>query len=431
MRILIISQYFWPENFRINDLAIGLKELGHEVTILTGKPNYPGGSFYTGYGFFRKYREDFHGMDLIRVPLIPRGEGGKVRLILNYFSFALFACLLAPFYCRGKYDLIFVCQLSPVTVGLPALLLKKIKKIPIMFWVQDLWPESLSATGAINSKLILRLVKSMVRFIYEGCDNILVQSRAFNPSIEKLGVDGKRILYFPNSAEELYQPAAAGADLPQLTGIPAGFRIMFAGNIGAAQDFPTIIEAASLLKDYPDIHWLIVGDGRMLPWVKNEVLKRHLEDRVHFLGRHPVELMPAFFSWAQVMLVTLKKEPIFALTIPAKIQSYLACARPIIAALDGEGARTVVEAQAGIACAAESPEELAKAVLLMYKTPEAELEIMGRSGREYFARNFERSLLLKQLDGWIMTQRRDHENPHPGRRRHDWASSFPAPEPAS
>ena len=404
MHILIVSQYFWPENFRINDLALGLQELGHKVTVLTGNPNYPGGSFYPGYGFLRKSREDFHGMDLIRVPLLPRGDGGKVRLILNYLSFALFACLLAPFSCRGKYDLIFVYQLSPVTVGLPALLLKKIKKVPIMFWVQDLWPESLSATGAINSKLILHLVENMVRFIYRGCDNILVQSKAFSPSIEKLGVDSKRIFYFPNGAEELYQPAAAGEDLPELTGMPAGFRIMFAGNIGAAQDFPTIIEAAYLLKDYPDIHWLIVGDGRMLPWVKSEVSKRNLENRMHFLGRHHVELMPAFFSCAHVMLATLKKEPIFALTIPAKIQSYMACARPIIAALDGEGARTVAEAEAGFTCPAEAPEALAKAVLLMYKTSTAERETMGRRGREYFERNFERSLLLEQLDGWIKTR---------------------------
>lgn len=401
LHILIVTQYFWPENFRINDLAIGLQNFGHKVTILTGKPNYPGGSFYSGYGFLRKFRENFHGMDLIRIPLLPRGDGGRVRLTLNYLSFALFACLMAPFFCRGKYDLIFVNQLSPVTVGLPALLLKKIKKVPIIFWVQDLWPESLSATGAINSRLILNIVEKMVRFIYRSCDRILAQSKAFSPSIEKFDVDSKRIFYFPNSAEDLYQPAASVKDLPELTNIQAGFRIMFAGNIGAGQDFPTIIEAAALLKDHSDIHWLIVGDGRMLPWIKSEISKRKLENSIHFLGRHSVELMPAFFSYAHVMLVTLKKEPIFALTIPSKIQSYLACARPIIAALDGEGARTVIEAGAGFTCPAEAPEELAKTVLLMYKTSSAEREAMGYRGREYFKRNFDRSLLLKQLDGWM------------------------------
>ena len=407
MRVLIVTQYFWPEDFRINDLAVGLQELGYKVTIMTGKPNYPGGSFYPGYGFLRKSREDFQGMEVIRAPLFPRGDGGKLRLILNYFSFALFACLIAPFSCRGKYDLIFVYEPSPVTVGLPALLLKKIKKAPIMFWVQDLWPESLSATGAVNSKLMLHLVENMVRFIYRGCDSILVQSKAFSPSVEKLGVESKRICYFPNSAEELYQPAAAREDRPELTGVPAGFRIMFAGNIGAAQDFPTIIEAASLLRDYPDIHWIIVGEGRMLPWVKNEVGKRNLGNTVHFLGRHPVELMPAFFSCAQSMLVTLRKEPIFALTIPAKIQSYMACGRPIIAALDGEGARVITEAGAGFTCPAEDPEALAKAALHMYNTSAAGREDMGRRSREFFEKHFERSLLLKQLDGWIKTRRQE------------------------
>lgn len=401
MHILIISQYFWPENFRINDLALGLQELGHKITVLTGKPNYPGGSFYPGYGFLRKNKENFHGIDLIRVPLFPRRNGRKLNLALNYLSFAFFACLIAPFVCRERYDLIFVYEPSPVTVSFPALLLKEIKKIPVFIWIQDLWPESLSATGAVKSMFILNFVEIMVRFIYRSCDIILVQSRAFSSSIEKLGVDSKRIFYFPNSAEELYQPVEDGKEIPEFADLPAGFKVMFAGNIGAAQDFPSIIEAAFLLKDLPDIHWLIVGNGRMLPWVKNEVKKRDLEKTVHFLGRHPVEAMPAFFARAQVMLATLKKEPIFALTIPAKIQSYMACARPVIAALDGEGARVVEESGAGFACPAEDPEALAKTVLRMYNLSVAERETMGRFGREYFEKNFERHLLLKQLDVWL------------------------------
>lgn len=401
MKILIVSQYFWPEDFRINDLALGLKDKGHKITVLTGLPNYPSGSFFPGYGFFRKLRENYEGIEVVRVPLIPRGKGSGVRLALNYFSFVFFACLLSPFCCRRKYDVIFVYEPSPITVGLPALLLKKLKQAPIVFWVQDLWPESLSATGAVKSAWILRLVEGLVKYIYQGCDLILVQSKAFYAPIEKLGVDKARIQYFPNSAEALYKPVVLEHDAAEIAAMPNGFRVMFAGNIGAAQDFGTILGAAEKLKSYPDIHWLILGDGRMLPWVKDQIAKRGLGGTFHLLGRHPVEAMPRYFALADAMLVTLKKEPIFSLTIPAKVQSYLACGKPLIAALDGEGARIVQEAGAGLTPAAENSEDLANSVLEMYRMSPAERLAMGELGKQYFELNFERSILFDRLDKWF------------------------------
>lgn len=401
MHILIVSQYFWPENFRINDLAVGLREKGHDITVLTGIPNYPEGRFFPGYGFLKNNREDYHGVKVIRVPLIPRGNSGGLRLALNYVSYAFFASLLSPFVCRGKFDLIFVCQLSPVTVGLPALVLKRLKRAPIMFWIQDLWPESLSATGAIRSKKVLKIVERLVRFIYSGCDRILVQSRAFSHSIERQGVDLSRVAYFPNGAEELYKPVEVEQDAPERKKIPTGFCVMFAGNIGVAQDFETILSAAEQLKKYSDIHWVIVGDGRMRHWVEAQIDERGLTETFHLLGRHPVELMPRFFSLADVMLVTLKKEYIFSLTIPSKVQSYLACAKPIIAVLDGEGARVIEESGAGMTCSAENPQALAEAVLKMYRLTETDLHDMGLRGRRYFEQHFERTVLLERLNNWI------------------------------
>lgn len=401
MNVLIVSQYFWPENFRINDLVQGLCQRGHQVTVLTGLPNYPEGRILPGYGLFGKRREEYCGATVVRVPMLPRGKGGGLRLALNYLSFAFFASMLGPFRCRGKYDVIFVYEPSPITVGLPALRLKKFKKAPIVFWVQDLWPESLSATGAVRSPWILRRVERLVRFIYRGCDRVLVQSESFVPSIEKLGVSRDRMAYFPNSAEELYQPVALPEDAPERAGLPQGFRVMFAGNIGAAQDFGTILGAAERLKSCPDIQWLILGDGRMLPWVRDEIEKRGLGASVHLLGRHPVEAMPRYFSLADAMLVTLKKEPIFALTIPSKVQSYLACGRPIIAALDGEGARVIREAGAGVAAPAEDDAGLAEAVLRMYRMEKDEREQLGANGLRYFRDNFERTMLLDRLEGWL------------------------------
>jgi colanic acid biosynthesis glycosyl transferase WcaI len=400
MNILIITQYFWPENFRINDLAAGLTEKGHTITVLTGVPNYPGGRFFSGYGLFKNRVQEHQGTRIIRVPLVPRGTGQRLNLMLNYLSFAFFASLLGLIYCRQKYDVIFVYEPSPITVGIPALVLKVLQKTPIMFWVQDLWPESLVATNAVHSRYILRWVDRLVRLIYRACDTILIQSRAFREPIEKHGVDVDRIRYFPNSAEDLYRPVAKCA-VPECAHIPEGFYVMFAGNIGAAQNFDTILDAAEQLKEYRDIHWIIIGDGRMLKWVEDEIRKRDLSKTMHLLGRHPAESMPAFFSIADALLVSLRKEPIFALTIPAKVQSYLASAKPIIAALDGEGARIIEEAGAGLVCEPGNAEALAKAVVALHDLPVNKRQALGRQGRDYFEDNFNRNLLLDRLDQWM------------------------------
>lgn len=400
MKILFISQYFWPENFRINDLALGLSEKGHDVTVLTGIPNYPQGQFYPGYGVFSKRRQDHGGVRVVRVPIIPRGKGGTFQLIVNYLSFTVFAAFLGPLYCRDHYDLIFF-SLSPFTEGIPAMLFKKIKKAPTVFWLQDIWPESLSATGAISSPFVLKMVRTLVRSIYRECDMILTQSRVFSSYIERDGISPDRIRYFPNSAEDLYKPVTLEADASERTNIPPGFKVVFAGNIGTAQDFGTILSAAERIKHYNDIHWVIIGEGRMRPWVEEQVKMRGLSETVHLIGRYPMETMPRFFALADVLLVTLKREPIFALTIPGKVQSYLACARPIIAALDGEGARVVEESGAGLACPAEDPDALAETVLKMYHMTTDERARMARQGRAYFEDNFERHMLLDRLDGWF------------------------------
>ena len=400
LRILIVTQYFWPENFRINDLAQGLVKMGHNVTVLTGKPNYPSGQFFDGYSFLGKSQDMFAGIEVIRVPLVPRGQGGAFRLVLNFLSFALFASLFGPLWCRGSFDVVFVYEPSPVTVGLPGLVMKAVKKAPLLFWVQDLWPESLSATGAVKSRWVLNRVASLVSFIYKGCDRVLVQSRAFIDRVRSLGVLPDRILYFPNSAEGLYRPVVRG----EVRGgwvLPDGFRIMFAGNIGAAQSFETILAAAEALRDRHTIHWIILGEGRQSSWVQEEITKRGLDHRVHLLGQHPVDSMPDWFAQADVLLVTLRKDPAFALTIPSKIQSYMACGRPILAALEGEGARIVEEAYAGLVVPAEDSSALAETVLKLFLMPPSEREAMGQNGRRYFLQEFDRDTLLARLDSWM------------------------------
>ncbi len=402
MKILIITQYFWPENFGINSLVQGLVEKGHQLTVLTGRPNYPRGKLFKDYGIIFPWREKYKGASVVRVPLVPRGRGGPLRLAINFLSFAISASILGPLLIHKKYDAILVYEPSPITVGIPSMVVKAITRSPVHFWLQDLWPESLSATGSVSSPAILNVVELMVRFIYKTCDRILIQSQAFAPAVVRLGGDPKKIRYFPNSAEPLYRPVTVPANAPEKALLPEGFRVTFAGNIGAAQDFGTIINAARLLKHEKDIQWVIIGDGRMKNRVERLIQEYDLTDSVHLIGRHPPERMPYFFALSDVLLTTLRKDPIFALTIPSKVQSYLACGRPIVAALDGEGARVIEEARAGVTCPAQDPDKLAEAVLAVYNLSASEKEAMGRNGRLIFERDFERSILLERLEGWMV-----------------------------
>jgi glycosyltransferase involved in cell wall biosynthesis len=401
-----VSQYFWPEEFRINDVALGLLDRGHRVSVLTGKPNYPSGKFTAGYGFLRKCRDRFGGAAVHRVPLVPRGSGSHWRLFLNYVSFALFAPLLAPFLCRSRYDAILVFQPSPVTVGIPALVMGLLARSPVLIWVQDLWPESLQATGAVRSPWMLRLAKGISRFIYRSCDLVLVQSKAFQAPLSAMGVERKRIRYFPNSAELIYRPIEpTSQDSASMAELPDGFRILFAGNIGYAQDFDTILAAAERLRYRSDVHWIVVGDGRRAQWLREQIHLRALGGTLHLLGRFPTQAMPFFFAAADVLLVSLKREPIFSLTVPSKLQSYLACGRPILAMLEGEGARIMKESAAGLTVPPEDADALARAALRIAAMPEHERRALGESGRRYFEQHFERTRLLEQLETWMLELR--------------------------
>ena len=398
MRVLIVTSYFWPENFRINDLAIGLRERGHEITVLTNMPNYPEGNYFPGYGAFTKWAEDYQGIKIVRIPQIPRGNGRSLRLGLNYISSAAMLSLLGPLFCRAEYDLIFVPQLSPVTIGFPAIVLQKIKRLPVVFWILDIWPESLSATGAVGNPRILDAVGHMVRSIYRRCDRILVSSKGFIKSVEATGGYSRAIEYFPNWVEPEYTVPASRNCVESLPYMAEGFRIMFAGNIGAAQDFETILLAAEQLKAIKDIHWIILGDGREAGWVREQVERRSLTGQFHLLGRYPAAMMPLFFAQADVMLMTLKKAPIFALTAPGKLQSYMACGKPIISGMDGEGAHLVEQSGAGFACPAESPSAIAKCVLDLYNMPKEEREKIGERGRRYCAEHFDRDRQFARLE---------------------------------
>ena len=403
MKILIVSHYFWPEQFRINDLVTALKTRGHDVSVLTGMPNYPGGKLFEGYSWWQKRHDNMDGVPVYRTPMFLRREGRGWQLALNYLSFVLFGSLLAPWYFRKQeFDVIFVYEPSPFTVGIPAMLIRRLKKAPMLFWVQDLWPESLTAAGAVHAPSVLNMVGKMVHWIYRHCDRVLVQSEAFVEPAVAAGADRERILYFPNWAESFYQPLSAGDEDVEGVRLPEGFKVMFAGNMGEAQSLETIVAAASQLRDEQDIHWVMIGDGRRREWMQQEVKRLGIEAQVHFIGSFAAETMPLFFAHADALLATLRGDDVFAQTIPSKVQSYMACGRPLLAALNGEGARVIEDAGAGIAVAAENDHALAKAVLELYRMPEEQRRAMGDSGCKYYNRYFDRKMLVKKLEQWMV-----------------------------
>ncbi len=402
MHILIVTQYFWPENFRVNDLAEELSRRGHKVTVLTGRPNYPEGRVFPAY---RSRPQDFSKLGdvaVIRVPMLARGSSG-IQLMLNYLSFAVSATLLGTWKLRGRrFDGIFVFQISPITAALPAIALRWRKRAPLLMWVLDLWPDTLAAVGVVRSPRLLALVGRLVRFVYDRCDRILVQSRAFTEKVAALAGGVERIRYFPGWAESLFiDSQVAIAPAPELAAYTDDFKILFAGNIGEAQDFPAIMDAADALRNTPNLRWLIVGDGRAASQVREEIVRRGLQETIILLGRFPLERMPSFFAGADALLVTLRKEPIWSMTIPGKVQSYLAAGKPLLAMLDGEGSRVIQEAEAGLVAPAGDGQALAAQVHgLMALDANARAE-MGRNGAAYGHREFGRQQMVDALESWI------------------------------
>lgn len=401
MRLLVVSQYFWPENFRVNDLAAELVARGHEVTVLTGQPNYPDGEIFPE---FRDRPGDYcelAGAEIVRVPVIPRGRN-KAQLVLNYLSFALSASVLGIFRLRRRrFDAIFVFQTSPITAALPAIALRRIKQAPVLMWVLDAWPDTLSAVGIIRSPRLLAAVGGLVRFTYRRCDRILVQSEAFFDNVRRYAGNTEHVRYFPNWPEPVFAQSVEAAAAGELGAYEGDFNILFAGNVGEAQDFPAILDAAAALSDVPRLRWLIVGDGRAAPMVREDIALRGLEDKVILLGRHPIERMPSFFAASDAMLVSLRNEPIWAMTIPGKIQSYFAAGKPVLAMLNGEGARVIGESGAGLVAPAGDGLALARQVLAMMAMPKKDLDAMGAAGRNYCRAHFDRSKLFNLLESWL------------------------------
>lgn len=405
MNILIFSKHFWPESFRINELAEDLFRINGGVKVLTGKPNYPSGDIFPGYtasGFQCDMTNT--GIPIYRVPMIPRGRGGIFRLLLNYVSFNLSALFFSPFLLRKeKIDVIFVYGTSPLIQGLSAIPLKWIFGAKLSVWVQDLWPEDLVTTGHVTNPFVLKINEWAARLLYYFCDQILIQAESFRAPVSRLAPPRKEILFLPNAAERDVFSNVGNFILPQsLEFLKSGFNIVFAGNIGNNQSIETIIEAAEILRNHDDIKIVLIGSGSRFDYLHAEITKRRLSN-VIAPGRFASEVMPAIFHFSQGLLVSLAKKDSLSWTVPCKVQAYLAAGKPILASLDGEAACIVKESGGGLVSAAEDPVNLANNVLQLYSMSAEQRMSMGISGRRFAEYSYHPQKIARKLVNYFNT----------------------------
>lgn len=400
MKILFLSQYFHPEQFLNSHIARALVRSGHDVSVLTGVPNYPAGRMFEGYSNRKRTRETWHGVEIRRVFTVARGTS-RIKLLANYLVYPLAAAWrILRMGRRACGDVSFVSMPSPLLQAFAGIFAKKVWGIPTVYWVQDIWPESAIITLGIRNRLLVMVLEAICGWIYRQADLILVQSDGFHAAIARFGVPASRIATLPNCAPEIFEGATPGPVPDRLRALlPEGRKIlMFAGNIGDSQDFETIIEAAAGLRADDDLFIAVIGSGRGEARARKLVADKGLSDRIGFLGRFPESDMPAFFSLADGMLVSLRDEPIFALTIPSKVQAYLAYGKPVLASLSGEGAAVVEDAGAGLVVPPSSPASLTAAMERFMSLTETEMSAMGSAGRTHYLERYSLAAVTARLE---------------------------------
>ncbi|GAB6168254.1 glycosyltransferase family 4 protein [Clostridium carnis] len=398
--ILVIAQYFYPEQFRINDICTEWVKRGYKVTVITGIPNYPQGKYYPGYGLFKKRKETYNSVEIIRIPLIPRGKNA-IMLALNYLSFVVSGFFWKVF-TRIKADYVFIFEVSPMTQALPGIWYSKKREIPCYLYVQDLWPENVEIITGITNKYIIGLIGKMVDYIYARCTNIFTTSISFVDSIEKRGVLKEKIKYWPQYAEDFYFPL----EKRNIKEIPNNnaFNIIFAGNIGSAQGLDILPEVAVLLKKKKlkkKIQFNIVGDGRYKDNLVKMVNLNNVSDIFNFIPKQPAIRIPEFIASNDAAFLSLADNSLFEMTIPAKLQSYMACGIPIIASANGETARIIKEANCGICSSAGDAEKLSEIINELVNKQENQLKQMGINSKKYCDNNFNKERLLDEIDGYF------------------------------
>ena len=395
-RLLIISQYFYPEQFRINDLCKEWVKRGYTVTVVTGIPNYPSGKFFKGYNWVKRRKEEYEGIHIIRLPLIPRGNS-SLMLAMNYMSFVIAGWLWSHF-TKIDADKVFIFEVSP------GIWYKKRKNVSCYIYVQDLWPENVEIVTGIHNRKIIHAIDRMVDYIYKNCNLILATSPSFVRRIEERGSAWRnkksKVKYWPQYAEDFYRPVPKKklSDMPN----DDSFKIVFTGNIGYAQGLDILPKAAAILKE-KDVNcsFIIIGDGRYKGMLVKEIISVGVRSMFHMLGRKKPEEIPDYLAWCDVAFISFADNPLFEMTIPAKLQSYMACGMPILASASGETERIIREAECGVVCSIGDAGALADRIFAMSKMENKKLEEMSQKSFGYYCREFDRVTLLDKIEKYL------------------------------
>ena len=399
--ILVIAQYFYPEQFRINDISEEWVKRGYKVTVVTGIPNYPQGKYYKGYGIFKKRKEIYKGIDIIRIPLIPRGNN-SIMLMLNYLSFVVSGFFWKSF-TRVKADYVFIFEVSPMTQALPGVWYAKRRRIPCYLYVQDLWPENVEIITGIKNKYIIGSIGKMVDYIYGRCTKIFTTSKSFMESIKSRGVPREILEYWPQYAEDFYRPLSRA----NVNEIPndGKFDIIFAGNIGVAQGLEILPKVAKLLKEKKQskkIRFNIVGDGRYKDELIKIVNNEKVQSMFNFIPKQSAMRIPEFMASCDAAFLCLTDNPLFSMTIPAKLQSYMACGIPVISSSNGEVNEIINESNSGFCSPAGDIEKLCEIIIEISSKSSEELSELGVNARIYYDKNFNKKKLLDKIDTYFM-----------------------------
>lgn len=390
--------HFYPVQFRINDIALELIEKGYQVTVVTGIPNYPGAKFTKGYGYFKKRRENYQGINIIRLPIIPRGNN-SLSLILNYFSFN-FSGWFFSLFTRIKADHVFIYGTSPLLKAMVGLRYAKRRKIKSTLYVMDLWPESVQYAGGINNHYVLKYLTRKMSLIYRLSTNILVSSKSYVTSIKEKQVPEEKIIYWPQAAEELFKKRAVEKADDVIR--DSRLNLVFAGTIAVAQGLDILPLVAKKLKDHSkEVRFIIVGDGREKEHLMDLVKENEVLDYFQFIDKVPVDQVPRYFNQADGAILTLTDTPIFRITIPAKLQTYMTYGLPVLTNVQGEVKHIVEDSKSGLVTRDYSVDSFYEMIVGYMKLTPKERESLGNNGKEYSSLHFDRSMLLNQLESII------------------------------
>ena len=394
-RILLVTQYFYPESFKSNDIAFELSERGYKVDVLASIPNYPKGKYFDGYGVFHKRTEVVRGVNIYRVFQTPRGTiHSGVKLALNYLTYALFGSLWALWFAlfKHKYDAIIVHQTSPITQAIPAVIVGRLTRVPVYTWVLDIWPDAMRSGGGIKNEKVISVIDKLTQWVYRKSDKILISSKDFRELVNRKADYNEKIIYFPNWCDDM--KAMPLCTIPTL---PNGFKVMMAGNIGTAQDIKTVMNAVLMLKDNHDIQWVFVGDGSEKSYIENFVTTHQLTN-VTLTGKRPFEEMPAYYQQADVMLLTLRAEyPHLKAVVPARLQSYMSAGKAIVGMVDGGSVAVVNDCECGLCANAGDYQSLANNIVQLSQDKER-VDKMGENARRFYEENFTTDLCISHLE---------------------------------